>query len=560
MSQFNSLRHDPVAPQTAQVPTAAPQAEPTQKMLTRRDRLRAALPIALVFSLLLIVAFWGHSTDWSFGFSSSSAGENAANASACVVDGEAWCKEHNVPEAICIECNKKLVPPLQDYGWCAEHGVAQCPLDHPDIAQLNESPQITPDDIQRADRALALLPRSENSSRCKHYQSRIQFASLDAIDKAGVDIAVADQAPILEAITANGEIVYDQTHLAHLSSRVTGTVSQVAVQVGQQVHRGDVLALIDSTEIGKAKAELLQSISALRLKRESVARLQPLTSDGAVPGKQLREAEAALQEAQIHLLSAQQTLTNLGMPVDLAPFEHLSTEQIGNQIQFLGVPASFVSEHGINPTSNLFPLRSPLDGIVVDCKIVPGEAVDSTATIFSVADLTHMWLVLDVRQEDAGHISLGQPVLFQASDTKGEQVKGTVAWISTETDDKTRTVKVRVDLPNPDRKLRANTFGTGRIVMREEPKATVIPTEAVHTDGDCNIVFVRDKNFLHDGAPKFFHIREVRVGVQDGNNTEIIAGLLPGEVVAAKNSMVLEAQLLKSNLGEGCACCAPSKK
>ncbi len=397
---------------------------------------------------------------------------------------------------------------------------------------------------------------AENSSHCKHYQSRIQFASLDAIEKAGVDIAVADQAPMLEAIAANGEIVYDQTHLAHLSSRVTGTVWQVAAHVGQQIHRGDVLALIDSTEIGKAKAELLQSISELRLKRESVARLQPLTSDGAVPGKQLREAEAALQEAQIHLLSAEQTLTNLGMPVDLAPFERLSIEQIAKQIQFLGVPASFISDREMNATSNLFPLRSPLDGVVVDCKIVPGEAVNTTATIFGVADLTRMWLMLDVRTEDASHIALGQPVLFQASDTKGEQVQGAVAWISTETDDKTRTVKVRVDLPNLDYKLRANTFGTGRIVLRDEPKATVIPTEAVHTDGDCSIVFVRDKNFLHDGAPKFFHIREVRVGVQDGSNTEIIAGLLPGEVVAAKNSMVLEAQLLKSNLGEGCACCA----
>jgi cobalt-zinc-cadmium efflux system membrane fusion protein len=171
-----------------------------------------------------------------------------------------------------------------------------------------------------------------------------------------------------------------------------------------------------------------------------------------------------------------------------------------------------------------------------------------------------MWLMLDVRQEDASHISLGQTVLFQASDIKSEPIKGAIDWISTSTDDKTRTVKVRIDLPNPDRKLRANTFGTGRIVLRDEPNATVIPTEAVHTDGDCSIVFVRDKNFFKEGSPKFFHIREVRLGVKDGDKTEVIAGLLPGEVVAAKNSMVLEAQLLKSNLGEGCACCAPTKK
>ena len=118
----------------------------------------------------------------------------------------------------------------------------------------------------------------------------------------------------------------------------------------------------------------------------------------------------------------------------------------------------------------------------------------------------------------------------------------------------TRTVKVRVDLPNPDRRLRANTFGTGRIVLRDEPKAIVVPSEAIHSDGTCSVVFVRDKNFFTPGAPKIFHVRAVRPGVKDGATTEIIAGLLPGEVIASKNSVVLEAQLLKGNLGAGCGC------
>jgi membrane fusion protein, heavy metal efflux system len=172
-----------------------------------------------------------------------------------------------------------------------------------------------------------------------------------------------------------------------------------------------------------------------------------------------------------------------------------------------------------------------------------------------------MWLILDVRQDEASLLSLGQKVLFKSSDSKAKaDAEGTISWISTEVDDKTRTVKVRVDLPNTDHRLRANTFGTGRIVLREEPRAIMIPTEAVHTDGDCAIVFVRDKNFFKPDAPKFFHVREVRLGAREGDNTEIIAGVLPGEILASKNSMVLESQLLKSNLGEGCACCAPTKK
>ena len=559
MSQLNSAHPENDMPVSQQ--SSEPKAAMPVERQTWRGRIRSSIPSALVIGALTGVAVWGHATDWTLPkFSTAASGSSGDAPNECVVEGSEWCKEHNVPEAICIECNQSLVPPLPDYGWCSEHGIAECPLDHPDIAQLKDTPQITDEDVRRADRALALMPRAENGSRCKHYHTRIQFASVEAIEKAGLDIAVVDRAPVLEAIHANGEIVYDQTHLARLTSRVTGTVWKVVKQVGQNVQQGDVLALIDSSEIGRAKSELLQAITQLRLKQESVRRLQPLAGDGAVPGKQLREADSALQEAQIRLLSAQQTLTNLGMRVDLAPLEPLNTEQIAEQIQFLGLLAELTAGLEKHSTSNLFPIRSPLDGVVVDCKVVPGESVDATSTIFSVADLSRMWLLLDVRQEDAGHISLGQPVLFEASDTKDGLVKGTVAWISTETDDKTRTVKVRVDLPNPEHKLRSNTFGTGRVVLREEQKATVVPTEAVHTDGDCSIVFVRDKNFFQDGAPKFFHVREVRLGVQDGGTTEIIAGLLPGEVIAAKNSMVLESQLLKSNLGEGCGCCAPHKK
>jgi cobalt-zinc-cadmium efflux system membrane fusion protein len=188
---------------------------------------------------------------------------------------------------------------------------------------------------------------------------------------------------------------------------------------------------------------------------------------------------------------------------------------------------------------------------------VSGEVVDAKSVLFDVADTSRLWLNIDVRQEDAGYVSLGQTVLFHPSGTANQaESEGKVSWISTAADDATRTVRVRVDLQNGDGKLRANTFGTGRIVLRNEPKSIVVPSEAIHWDGKCNVVFVRDKNFFKADAPKVFYVRSVRLGVKDGDNTEIIAGVLPGEVIASKNSVVLEAQLLKSNMGAGCACCA----
>jgi multidrug efflux pump subunit AcrA (membrane-fusion protein) len=165
-----------------------------------------------------------------------------------------------------------------------------------------------------------------------------------------------------------------------------------------------------------------------------------------------------------------------------------------------------------------------------------------------------MWLTFSVPLEDAGKLALGQPVLFRPDGNHGE-VSGKLVWISTTADSQTRMVTARAELPNPSGQLRNETFGAGRIVLREEQESIVVPNEAIHWEGCCHIVFVRDKRFF-DGkvSPKVFHIRTVRLGAKTEKFTEIIAGLLPGEVVATKGSDVLRAELLKNNLGEGCTC------
>ena len=102
--------------------------------------------------------------------------------------------------------------------------------------------------------------------------------------------------------------------------------------------------------------------------------------------------------------------------------------------------------------------------------------------------------------------------------------------------------------------MRNETFGTGEIILREAPEAVVVPSEAVQWDGSCFVVFVRDKNYFAKDHPKLFHTRSVRPGVTKDGRTEIIAGLLPGEVVATQGSSVLRSQILKNNLGGGCTC------
>jgi cobalt-zinc-cadmium efflux system membrane fusion protein len=384
---------------------------------------------------------------------------------------------------------------------------------------------------------------------------RVQFASVEAIEKAGVDIAVVQERPMIEAVSANGEVEYDQNRMAHLSSRVAGTVWQVERQVGDRVRRGDCLALVEAAEIGKAKAELLQAIAQVRLKQTSYERLKAI-GEGAIALRQLREADTALEEARIRLHGAEQALVNLGLSVRAADFADLDAAEIAAKLNLLGLPEELVKQlHTDSTTANLVPVRAPLDGIVIERHVVAGEVVDTSTVLFAVADTAQMWLTLNVREEDAMYVSEGQPVLFRPHGyAEAAEMRGAVTWISTAADDETRTIKVRALLSNEEGRLRANTFGTGRIVLREEPRAVVAPSEAVHWDGSCHVVFVRDKNYFDPQSPKFFHVRSVRPGVKEGNTTEIIAGLLPGEIIASKNSVVLESQLLKSNLGAGCGC------
>jgi cobalt-zinc-cadmium efflux system membrane fusion protein len=510
-------------------------------------RVASALPTIGVFAALGASAWFGHHNGWKL----PAWGEQGGAASAAL-----WCEAHSVPEDACIECDAKLWPAAKNYGWCQTHGVAECPFEHPEVAQVRQPVVATAAVLGRASKALELRLRPENSSRCQTHLRRIQFASLEALEKAGVGLDVAFERPVVEAVAATGEVQFDETRMAHLSSRVAGTVWQVRKQVGATVEAGEVLALIDAAAVGRLKSELLQALASVRLRAATADRLRPLAASGAVPGQQVRQAEAELQESQIKLIAAQQALANLGLPVAVGELLHLEPEEAASRIKFLGLPPGLAAElAGSAPTSNLYPLRAPLAGTISQRHVVPGEGVDPSSTLFSTVDPSQVWLLLDIRQEDAGLVSLGQKVLFRPHDAgEGKELEGTVNWISGAADPRTRTVEVRAELPNADGRLRARTFGAGRIVLREEAKAVTVPAAALHWDGCCHVVFVRDKQFRDPKSPKFFHVRKVRPGVRQGDQVEVIAGLVPGELVAANNSGLLAAQLLKSNLGAGCGC------
>jgi cobalt-zinc-cadmium efflux system membrane fusion protein len=246
------------------------------------------------------------------------------------------------------------------------------------------------------------------------------------------------------------------------------------------------------------------------------------------------------------------------MPIRSADVRDLSPADLARRTQFLGLPDPLAAQLSRETaSSNLIAVTAPFDGEVVARSAAAGEAADPARSLFVVADTSRMWLTLRVRVEDARRLRVGQPVRFRHADHADDSGAdaGTVAWVSPAADETTRTVAVRVDLPNAGGRHRANTFGTGRVILREEPAAIVVPSAAVHWEGDCNIVFVKDKNFDQPDGPRVFHVRTVRPGVKNvtatGSVTEVIAGVLPGEWVAVQNSGFLRSELLKNSLGEG---------
>lgn len=502
-----------------------------------------AVPNLVVFSLLGGVMYVGHHTGWKMPKMSDLMGTTT-------VAADDWCPEHLVPESKCIECRTNLVPKAKPVGFCREHGVAECVIHHPELAQFKGVPQLPKYDTVQA---IALVSRPENNSRNTMHASRVQFSSTESVTKAGIDVDVVQERTMLDAITANGELMFDPTRVGHLSPRVPGTVATVLKTVGDHVTAGEILALVDASQVGQAKSQFLQAVVQLQLRKPTVERLRPIADSEAVPQKLVIEAEAALQQAEVALISARQALANLGFDLPEG-LEARTSQTLADELRFLGVPTSVITALPAGTkTANLIPIRAPYDGTLITSEVVAGEVVDTSKPLFTVSDTTRMWLILNVRQEDAKYVRRGLPVRFR-SDNGDQDVSGQVSWVSPAVDEQTRTMKVRVAIANEDGSLRDKTFGTGQIVLREEPSAIVVPRDAVQSTPDASFVFVRDKNYFDENSPKFFHVRQVRVGARDGQYVELLAGVLPGEVIASKGSNVLLAQLLRSNLGAGCGC------
>lgn len=390
----------------------------------------------------------------------------------------------------------------------------------------------------------------------------ITFGSSEALTRTGIELVPVEKREMVSEIVANGVVGYDERRIAQLSTRVPGSIWRVEKRLGDPVHKGDILLIIDSQDVGSLKADFLNALVAYESRREQLAILEEVKS--AVMGRQLREAKSALREARNHLTNAEQALVNLGFEVAISDFEPLDDEARASRIRTLGLPAGLMA--GIDPhrvTSNLLPLYAPFDGVVVGREAVVGEVIEAAKPIFEVADVSTMVLLLNVNKEDADKVAIGQPVRFRP-DGSQEDFLSRITWISTEVNEETRTLQVRAEVENmplsPARVLaaeeredgrvhglRANTFGRGRIEIDRRGTATVVPRGSVQWDGSRWVVFVP----VGDAA---FTAKPVKPGVEAGDLVEI-TGDLAGDPrfthVVGAGSHALKSKILLDRMESG---------
>jgi membrane fusion protein, heavy metal efflux system len=387
------------------------------------------------------------------------------------------------------------------------------------------------------------VPTSGDAKSSSAPRLRIEFPSAEAVRLAGIRVEAVQIRSLARYVTAYGMLDYEPGYYVELSSRAPGTIWRVDKVIGDEVKTGDTLALVDSAEVGQAKADFLKNLSQVEVRKKAVQRLQ--AAGGSVPEATRQETETGLRAAQIQLFNDQQRLLNFGLTLRIHDVEVLAEEQRVRHLRLLGLPDSVLRDADPETlTANLLPLTAPFKAVVIDRRgVAPGQVVTTKQVLFTLADLHHLHADLDVHPEDMADVRVGQNVTFQPDKDQGPPAKARVAHISPEVNEKSRNVEVHTEVENPNGRLRPHTFGTGRILIEERPRAVTVPTEAIQSDGRAHLVFVRL-------SPASFQVRPVRPGLREGAFTEV-DGVQPGEEIATIGSYLLKSELLKEKIGAG---------
>lgn len=330
---------------------------------------------------------------------------------------------------------------------------------------------------------------------------------------AGIELRTAGPANIRSLLQLQGEIQFNQDRVAHVVPRLAGVVVQASKNLGDQVRKGELLAVLESQALADLKSEHHAIQTRLHLARGTFEREKRLWEEKISAQQDYLASRQALAEAEIAHRNAEQKLLALGL-----------THQA-------------VMGSGGAERLTRYEIRAPLDGVVIEKHLALGEAVKEDANIFTIADLSTVWAEMTIYPKDLAAVKLGQKVIVRVSDLNAE-AEGRVSYVGSLIGEQTRSAKARVTLPNPDRSWRPGLFVTVDLVQDEVRVPVAVSADAIQTFRDWKVVFGRFGDF--------FEARPVELGRSDGKTVEVVSGLAAGTSYAATNSFILKADLGKA--------------
>jgi cobalt-zinc-cadmium efflux system membrane fusion protein len=314
----------------------------------------------------------------------------------------------------------------------------------------------------------------------------------------------------VETFSALGDLRVNEDAYAEVASPVSARVTRVLVRPGDAVKAGQALVELSSPELVQARAELEAARSRLEIARKNAERKRALAADRLVPEREVIEAESALTEADAAHKVAASALRKFG-------------------------PAA--GEH-------FLAIRSPIAGTVIERSVVQGQLADPSKTLFRIGDLSTLWLHAHVFERDAVRVQTGRTATATFAALPGKSTDAVIEWIGREVDASSRTIDIRLDVPNPDGRLRPGMSATVSIPLGDSgPNEVVtIPAAAVQRVGASWAVFIPH-------GPGQFDIRAIGRGRDLAGEVEVLSGLAAGDEVVVDGAFLLKAEADKASGG-----------
>ena len=327
--------------------------------------------------------------------------------------------------------------------------------------------------------------------------------------------------PIRTVLKAQaGKILPNENRLAHLSARVSGHIVAVYANLGDRVKEGDRLLLLDSPAFGAAQLEYRKARNTLSVTEKALERAQALLDRGAIGAGEQQRRDADHKNARADLHEAEEKLHLLGM-----------TEREIQQLAAKRLPHAEVARVS---------LRAPFTGEVIERNATIGEVIDPNTKLFTVADLSTVWVRADFPEQQAGRLKTGLTLEVQVSAYPNSIFRGAITYVGAVIDPATRTVAARADVANPDGQLRPEMFAEVTVVTDEQAVLSV-PRAAVQQVGSRTVAFVVR-------GPRRFESREVTLGQASHEYLPVVTGLVAGDEVVTEESYALKSELLREQM------------